>query len=143
MRPSRLEIDLTAVRHNVETLATRAAPAEVIAVVKANAYGHGDVPVSEAALEAVAGHAQGAPERHQEHRDQWPETPTHIAQKVEPAAGSSDGGDGGDVIITAERSVSSLKDFRRQSQGGRAASLLGLMMAGAGGRGSPRHGRIV
>ena len=54
MRPSRIEIDLTAIRHNVEMLAARAEPAEVIAVVKANAYGHGDVPVSEMALEAGA-----------------------------------------------------------------------------------------
>lgn len=54
MRPSRLEIDLSAIRHNVETFAAQAAPAEVIAVVKANAYGHGDVPVSEVALDAGA-----------------------------------------------------------------------------------------
>ncbi len=54
MRPSRIEIDLGAIRHNVATLASEAAPAEVIAVVKANAYGHGDVPVSEIALEAGA-----------------------------------------------------------------------------------------
>jgi alanine racemase len=54
VRPSRIEIDLTAIRHNIETLAARTAPAEVIAVVKANAYGHGDVPVSEVALESGA-----------------------------------------------------------------------------------------
>ena len=54
MRPSRIEIDLGAIRHNVAALAAEAAPAEVIAVVKANAYGHGDVPASEAALAAGA-----------------------------------------------------------------------------------------
>lgn len=54
MRPSRVEIDLRAIRHNVATLAAEAAPAGVIAVVKANGYGHGDVPVSEAALAAGA-----------------------------------------------------------------------------------------
>ena len=54
MRPSRVEVDLGAIKANVATLAAQAAPAEVIAVVKANAYGHGDVPASEAALEAGA-----------------------------------------------------------------------------------------
>ncbi|MFN8026407.1 MAG: alanine racemase [Acidimicrobiia bacterium] len=49
------EIDLDAVRANVTTLRTLAAPAEFLAVVKANAYGHGAVPVARAALEAGAG----------------------------------------------------------------------------------------
>jgi len=46
------EIDLDAVRHNVRTL--RPAGVEYLAVVKANGYGHGDVPVARAALEAGA-----------------------------------------------------------------------------------------
>ncbi|QAY73195.1 alanine racemase [Agromyces protaetiae] len=43
-------IDLDAVARNVETLAARVAPAKIVAVVKANAYGHGAVPVARAAL---------------------------------------------------------------------------------------------
>jgi alanine racemase len=47
-------IDLGAVRHNVETLQRVVAPAEVWAVVKADAYGHGAADVSRAALESGA-----------------------------------------------------------------------------------------
>src|SRR5919202_3930756 len=54
--PSRTwaEIDLGAVRHNVRVLKRRARGARLMAVVKADAYGHGSVPVSLAALEAGA-----------------------------------------------------------------------------------------
>lgn len=54
MRPVRAEVDLAAIRHNADVLAARAAPAALCAVVKANAYGHGDVAVARAALEAGA-----------------------------------------------------------------------------------------
>lgn len=54
MRPSWIEVDLDAVRANVVAIAAAVAPAEVCAVVKADGYGHGDVPVAEAALEAGA-----------------------------------------------------------------------------------------
>ncbi len=47
-------IDLDAVRHNVRVLKQRASPARLMAVVKADAYGHGALPVSRAALEAGA-----------------------------------------------------------------------------------------
>ena len=53
-RPAWGEVDLDAVRANVRTLARRAAPAQLLAVVKADAYGHGAVPVARAALEAGA-----------------------------------------------------------------------------------------
>ena len=48
------EIDLSAVRHNVSLLAEMVEPAAVAAVVKADAYGHGAVNVSRAAMEAGA-----------------------------------------------------------------------------------------
>jgi len=48
------EVDLAAVAHNVSVLRSAAAPADVWAVVKADAYGHGVVPVSRAVLEAGA-----------------------------------------------------------------------------------------
>lgn len=54
LRPTRAIIDLTAVAHNVKLIRERVAPAEVIAVVKADAYGHGVVPVARAALAAGA-----------------------------------------------------------------------------------------
>lgn len=43
-------IDLDAVRDNVAALVARVAPAQAMAVVKADAYGHGAVPVARAAL---------------------------------------------------------------------------------------------
>lgn len=54
MRPSWVEVDLDAVAHNVAALARLAAPSRLCAVVKADAYGHGDVPVAEVALESGA-----------------------------------------------------------------------------------------
>ena len=48
------EIDLAALRHNVDALRRHAAPAEVAAVVKADGYGHGAIAIAEAALDAGA-----------------------------------------------------------------------------------------
>ncbi len=50
MRPSWIEVDLEAIEHNVGRITEGIAPAEFCAVVKADAYGHGDVPVAEAAI---------------------------------------------------------------------------------------------
>ena len=49
-RSARPSIDLDAIARNVRTIAERVAPAEVMAVVKANAYGHGAVEAARAAL---------------------------------------------------------------------------------------------
>ena len=48
--PSRTwaEIDLGAIRHNVRALKGRAPRSRLMAVVKADAYGHGAVPVARA-----------------------------------------------------------------------------------------------
>ncbi|MER6691134.1 alanine racemase [Streptomyces minutiscleroticus] len=51
---ARAEIDLDALRSNVRTLRARASGAALMAVVKADAYGHGAVPCARAALEAGA-----------------------------------------------------------------------------------------
>ncbi|MFQ9446047.1 MAG: alanine racemase [Christensenellales bacterium] len=49
------EIDLAAIRHNVGVMKSHiAGGAKFLAVVKADAYGHGAVPVAKAALEAGA-----------------------------------------------------------------------------------------
>ncbi|WP_129657676.1 alanine racemase [Rothia uropygialis] len=47
-------IDLTAIAANVERIKEIAAPAKLIAIVKADAYGHGAIPVARTALEAGA-----------------------------------------------------------------------------------------
>lgn len=52
LRPTLVEVDLAAIRHNVRRLKPK--QAELMAVVKADAYGHGDVAVARAALEAGA-----------------------------------------------------------------------------------------
>lgn len=46
------DVDLDAVAHNVRVLREAVAPADVWAVVKANAYGHGAVPVARTAIDA-------------------------------------------------------------------------------------------
>ena len=48
------EVDLDAIRANVAALRELAAPALLLAVVKANGYGHGAVPAARAALDAGA-----------------------------------------------------------------------------------------
>jgi alanine racemase len=50
MRPSWIEVDLDAVESNARAIRSVVDPADFCAVVKADAYGHGDVPVAEAAL---------------------------------------------------------------------------------------------
>ncbi|MET7369582.1 alanine racemase [Streptomyces sp. NPDC005566] len=51
---ARAEIDLAAVRANVRALRARASGAQLMAVVKSDAYGHGAVPCARAAIEAGA-----------------------------------------------------------------------------------------
>jgi alanine racemase len=46
IRPTYAEVDLGALRQNLQLAQARSAPAELLAVVKANAYGHGAVPVA-------------------------------------------------------------------------------------------------
>lgn len=53
-RPTWAEVDLDAISWNARLLADRASPASLCAVVKADAYGHGAVPVAVAALASGA-----------------------------------------------------------------------------------------
>ncbi len=66
-RPNWAHIDLDALAHNARVLAANAAPARLICVIKANAYGHGALPVARAlndlpfvAMLAVASVDEGA-----------------------------------------------------------------------------------
>jgi len=55
LRPAALHIDLDAIRHNVRLIAQMTGPqVRQAAIVKANGYGHGAVPVSRACLQAGA-----------------------------------------------------------------------------------------
>ena len=54
MRGTVAEIDLNAFRHNLQGVIKKVAPAKVMAVVKANAYGHGAIPLAHEALKSGA-----------------------------------------------------------------------------------------
>lgn len=54
MRPSWIEIDLNAIEHNVRQIRAEIGESDLCAVVKADAYGHGDIPVAEAAIRGGA-----------------------------------------------------------------------------------------
>lgn len=54
MSEPRIEVDLAAFRDNVRLLSELVAPARTMLAVKANAYGHGLVPLAKAALESGA-----------------------------------------------------------------------------------------
>ena len=54
-RPTKIKVKLNAIRLNVENLKKYLKPnVQIIAVVKANAYGHGDIQVAKVAIEAGA-----------------------------------------------------------------------------------------
>ena len=53
-RPAWAEVDLDAVRHNAAVLAATAGRSSLCAVVKADGYGHGAVPVARAAIDGGA-----------------------------------------------------------------------------------------
>jgi alanine racemase len=46
LRPTIAEVDLSAIEFNIHSIQNRVAPAEIMAVVKANAYGHGAVKIA-------------------------------------------------------------------------------------------------
>ncbi|MEI6501623.1 MAG: alanine racemase, partial [Armatimonadota bacterium] len=55
MRPAHLQIDLSAIAHNLRVVRSLVGPeVAIIAVVKADAYGHGAVPAARTSLEAGA-----------------------------------------------------------------------------------------
>jgi alanine racemase len=54
IRPTHVEVDLGAIKRNVVNLRQCAPTAQLMAVVKADGYGHGALPVAKAALEAGA-----------------------------------------------------------------------------------------
>lgn len=58
LRPTTAFVDLDAMRRNLEALQARVGAARIMAIVKANAYGHGLIPVSKALLRFGA-HALG------------------------------------------------------------------------------------
>ncbi|MBN2009037.1 alanine racemase [candidate division KSB1 bacterium] len=51
MRPTVVEIDLGAIAENIRTIRHKVAPSEIMAVVKANGYGHGADEIARTAIE--------------------------------------------------------------------------------------------
>ena len=89
LRPTRLEVDLGAIRHNVRVLAEAAGDAAVCAVVKADGYGHGAVPVARTALEAGATHlAVALVEEGEELRDAGIDAPILLLSEPPVSAAS-------------------------------------------------------
>jgi alanine racemase len=86
-RPVWAEIDLDAIRANVRVLRELVAPAAVCAVVKADGYGHGTVPVARAAVEAGAAFlAVALVEEGVELRDAGIEAPVLVLSEPVPEA---------------------------------------------------------
>lgn len=84
------EVDLGALRHNIATLRQIAAPAEVMAVVKGYAYGHGNPQCAHAALEAGAtriGVARVAEAIHL--RESGIDAPIHVFTEPPPQAATT------------------------------------------------------
>lgn len=89
MRPTYAEIDLGAIRANVAAFNELIAPSAVCTVVKADAYGHGDVPVANAALEAGAQYlAVALVEEGARLREAGIDAPILLLSEPEPAAAS-------------------------------------------------------
>ncbi len=86
MRPAWAEIDLEAIAKNIKTLKQLAQPNTLfMAVVKADAYGHGAVPVSRVALKSGADRLGVAlVEEAIELRDQNINAPIHILSEIPP-----------------------------------------------------------
>lgn len=80
-----LTIDLGAIRRNVARLAAFSAPAAYAAVVKANAYGHGLVPVARALAGEVAALCVYRADEAATLRESGIETPILILGPVDPA----------------------------------------------------------
>lgn len=89
VRPTYVEIDLSAIAHNVAAFRRLIAPSRVCTVVKADAYGHGDVPVANAALDAGADLlAVALVEEGARLREAGIEAPVLLLSEPEPAAAS-------------------------------------------------------
>jgi alanine racemase len=100
------EVDLQAVRANADAFRRALGGAELIAVVKANAYGHGAVPVAQALVPHVDRFAVATPEEALELRRARIRTPILVLYPVLPETAAAA------ILARAEVSVSSLDDAR-------------------------------
>jgi alanine racemase len=87
-RPAWAEVDLQAIKHNVNVARSFLAPnVEIMAIVKADAYGHGAVPVSKTLVEAgVERLGVALIEEARELKQAGINLPTHVLTEVPPEA---------------------------------------------------------
>ncbi len=90
MRPTYAEIDLAAIRHNIGQIRAAVSPSTfIMAIVKANAYGHGAVKVGTAALSAGAnGLGVAIPEEGAELRENGLKVPIFVVGLTLPEQAS-------------------------------------------------------
>ena len=69
--PAEARVDLSAIRHNVRLLAERASGADLMAVVKADAYGHGALPVAKACRDIHPPSLEGSEQKLFEYLSGW------------------------------------------------------------------------
>jgi alanine racemase len=101
-----IEVDHDAIRHNLGTVRERASAARVIAVVKANAYGHGDVEVARTLrAEGVDELAVATVDEGQRLRAAGIELPILVLWGVGPAEAGVVAAEGFEVIATDIASV--------------------------------------
>ena len=81
---ARIEVDLGAVARNADALARLVAPARLTAVVKANGYGHGLVPVARALAPHVARLCVYELEEAVQLRDAGIDAPVHVLGPIPP-----------------------------------------------------------
>ena len=106
LRPAWVEVDLDAIAGNVRTLAAEVAPARLLAVVKADAYGHGAVPVARAAVRAGAVWLGVAlVEEAQELRRAGISAPLLVLSEPHPAAADACAADGIAVTLCTREGV--------------------------------------
>lgn len=88
LRTNYIEVDLAAVAHNIGVMKSHiAGDAKFLAVVKADAYGHGAVPVAKRAIEAGADFlAVAIPEEGIELREAGVDAPILVLGGIEPEA---------------------------------------------------------
>ena len=122
MRPTYAEIDLGAIRHNVAAFAELIAPSQVCAVVKADAYGHGDAPVAAAAIEAGAARLAVA--------------------LVEEGVRLREAGIGVPILVVSEADQSSIDDVIRWSLIPTVYSVTAIEALGRAGTSVPAHLKI-
>ena len=110
-RTNYCEIDLEAIRNNVRVMKQAARSPHFLAVVKANAYGHGAVPVAKAALEAGADWlAVAIPEEGIELRRAGIQAPILVLGGAEPEAGEAIAGAELTQVVFDARMVHALAD---------------------------------